>query len=430
MTRTALVVIAIGVRLAVSAAAWLAAHDPQRFLTGDSPTYLELAGSLLHDGSYRDTLGPNLNRPPGYPVLLAAGVALGHPVAFACFAQALLGGLATLALFEATRVVAPRTRAPAWAAALMALDPVTIAWSSSVMAEALLASLVSLALLAVARALETPTAGRVALAGAAFAVSAYAKPIVTLALPVLALALVLLLPVAGRGRRARLALAFLATGAATLAPWTLRNGAVAGYWWFSSVSDRVLAFSAPASVVAAGDGRTFSEARDDWRRRLQTPGFESPERLAALRSDGLQRIREAPGTYALIHARGMARVLLAPGSLPFLDLFGAMPRAADGRGLDAVVKDDGAAAALRGLRGAPLGLVLALSVVQAAVVAAALRGVLRPPASAARFAGLCAVLVATLLALSVGAWGQSRFRAPIAPELAVLAGLGLARPRP
>jgi 4-amino-4-deoxy-L-arabinose transferase-like glycosyltransferase len=422
------VALAIALRLLLPAAAWLATLDETRFKSGDSDQYLILAGSLARDARYADANGPNLARPPGYPLFLVAGVWLAHPILWALLVQALLGGVMTAAVFEATRLLTREPRAATFAALLAACDPVTLAWSSSVMAEALLAALLAVAALALIRGLQDPGPRRFVLAGLVFAAAALVKAIVSVVVPVVALGLLALPPSTTRRRRAVQAGAFLAAAVLPLSAWTLRNGLVADYWAFSSTADRVLSFAAPASVAAARQGRPFTQVREDWRTRFQKPGFETAERMTALRARGLETILAHPWLYARIHARGMARTLFAPGMLPLLELFDAVP-VADGRPLGVIVKDDGAVAALVSVTREPreLTLLLALGAMQALLLGMAVVGLVRTRGGNAGVGGLLALALAAFLVFSGGPWGQSRFRAPMIPGLCILAGAGLAR---
>jgi len=81
-------------------------------------------------------------RPPGYPLLLAPGAALNHPIAFALALQILLSvGTTHLVYSSAARLF--NERAGTWAALLCAVEPVMLVWTATIMAETLFTCLVA-----------------------------------------------------------------------------------------------------------------------------------------------------------------------------------------------------------------------------------------------------------------------------------------------
>ena len=73
----------LALRLILIAAAW-EVRGPDAFLSPDSRTYLDPATSLGSRYTFTNAAGqPEIFRTPGYPLLLACGVIIGHPIAFA-----------------------------------------------------------------------------------------------------------------------------------------------------------------------------------------------------------------------------------------------------------------------------------------------------------------------------------------------------------
>ena len=78
-------------RLALPLVVYEIHRDPGVFFTPDGLSYLELAESIAHSGTYRTSSGIELARVPGFPSMLAIGVWLGHPVPATLALHLLLG---------------------------------------------------------------------------------------------------------------------------------------------------------------------------------------------------------------------------------------------------------------------------------------------------------------------------------------------------
>ncbi len=126
---------------------------PFGFDASDTPGYWEPAVGLATGQGYVDASGAaTAERPPGYPLFLAAIITLVGPSLLAAqAAQALLGGAAAVA---AVGIAAPLTadrRVALGAGLLAALDPVAIGQSPWLLREALLQAALTLLLLALVR---------------------------------------------------------------------------------------------------------------------------------------------------------------------------------------------------------------------------------------------------------------------------------------
>jgi 4-amino-4-deoxy-L-arabinose transferase-like glycosyltransferase len=420
---TRLAALAIVLRLLLPALVVLQRADGQPvFMTNDSVQYLTAARSIVEHGRYDGERGPELFRPPGYPLLLTGGVLLAAPVPFALLVQGLLGGIVVLLVHRCARMVVGE--GPARAAALLAAcDSVLVAWSAMVMAETLLAACVAGVVLLWLRFQASPSRLRLVALGAAAAATAYAKPVALFLPPCLALALVAFPAGARRAFRDRLAdgCRLSLVSMLVLLPWVARNGLVAGYWGFSSQFDRIVSFSAPASVDAALSGRPYTDVRTELRRKEQTGRYEYERGYGESRRRGAATLLAHAATYLPIHAHGMGRTLFSPGGLPYFDAFGLASARPD-------VVNHGAWAALREATHSLHGLLVTtalLAVPHALALCLALWGTCRRDIAApAARAGLAAMAL-TFVFCSGGPWGQSRFRAPIVPILSVLAACGL-----
>lgn len=413
--RTA-VAVGTAVRLALIAVIWLGGHADAT-LTLDSPSYLAPAASLARGAGFLDARGaPELMRTPGYPALLAPGMWLGAPVAWALLAQVVLSALliqqvGRLALDSG--LPARGARIAAW---LCACDPWLVVMTTQVMSEVACVLALTVGLRHAARAMrdDAPSTTHAWRAGAWLAVATFVRPISAAAWVVVSLAFALAGP--RRQRRWRLvacAVAFVAL----VAPWHLRNGWLTGYWGFSTMSTRVVYLTLGGTAQAAAERRPFQDVR---RERLSSGKSLTPGEMTR---QGLATLVSAPRAVLLAHAAGMVRVVGDPGGIEWLRSVGRYPRAG---GLLGTIQEQGLLAGLAELaRRHPTAL--------AALIATA-SGLLVWPLALAGWPALPSAVRATwvgvilaLVVLSGGVHANGRFRVPFVPLLDVMAAAGLLR---
>ncbi|HEX9982503.1 MAG TPA: hypothetical protein VGF69_04500 [Thermoanaerobaculia bacterium] len=371
------------------------------FLAPDSWTYLKVAGHLAADFVFqRDSGVPELSRTPGYPLLLVPGTLLDAPVLYALALNLLfVAGIVLLTYDLARRLTSQRTAAVC--AFVVALEPTLMTWSMKVMPEALF----TLCLLVFARAAiavmeDRPVLTKVSLlAAAALCTATYVKPIVY---PFVAVSIVAAFFIV----RPRTATLFAACCVTLLAPWHLRNYAVAGYAGFSTIMERAAYLAAGASVAAE---RARIPTADMRQRMLGRANAVAP---AQIRREGLALIRSDPFGYAVTHAKGMLRTLFDPGALEYPRMFGTYRE-----GAAATVRAGGLPALVRAYP---------LEVAASVVLAVALLPlVILPAVAAIRFRRdprviLLALLAAYLIVAGGGVPGYHRFRVPAVPFLVLL----------
>jgi 4-amino-4-deoxy-L-arabinose transferase-like glycosyltransferase len=190
-------------------------------VAGDPDDYRLLAENLLQHGVFGHGDVPTAYRPPLYPLILAATLALPIPDRLAVGLLHVGWGVATVVLARllAERVARPRTAT--LAAVLVAVDPILLGQSARVMTETLAALLAAAALLALVEASRRKNAAAGAVAGAIIGLGALCRP-VFLPLGVVA---VFGLPWFASGARSRLRIAATCFAGLLLvmAPWIVRN---------------------------------------------------------------------------------------------------------------------------------------------------------------------------------------------------------------
>ena len=401
MTRRAavglVVALAVTVRLAVGVLA-LRSRAP---LPSDSRDYLMVAHHIgdLSSASGR-LLKITLLRPPGYSLLVWAAQGLGG-LALLVMAQALMGGALVLLVDRlAIRFLPPF--AGILACLLVALEPLSVLYTALVLSETLFTLLLVATLLLVVRAWERASWRLAGAAGALLGCCMLVKPVV-LYLPV-----VLVLCTFGVVHRRVTALVLalsLALGSfVVVAPWVERNQHLAGGHVIATVDSYNLLFYRAAGAVAVEQGGS----RDEVARGLAvryTTSFDRDVRPVAQasieRRIGIDLILQHPRGAIVSSVTGAAHVLFAPARDTWRQTF---PGAS---GLVITVLS-----LLTG--GAAVGL-----------VTGACFGAWRTARRSKPAALIVAATTAYLVLVTAGAEGESRFRVPLVPLLALLAAGGI-----
>src|SRR2546422_63621 len=134
--------IAVVVRGLFAIGAWLATKDIPAFYVPDTGTYIAPARELLTHGTFTRGGQPELARTPGYPLLLVPGIWLGHPESTTITLQIVLSALTVAGVFVLGRLVFNDQRVALVAAALYAVEPLSVIYSAILVAETLFTVLV------------------------------------------------------------------------------------------------------------------------------------------------------------------------------------------------------------------------------------------------------------------------------------------------
>lgn len=395
-------VLGVVVRLTV---AMLGEHGPGRFTFKDSSSYLEVAGSLPR-GLWSPSAAvstTSLARTPMYPLFLRL-TGGDRSVVLTIVAQCLLGGALNVWLAHRLAHRALGSRRPALVAAVVcALDPASISHSLLIATETLAATFLLAALLGAVAVRASVREGTgpwppAAATGAAAAALALTRP----NLAVFVVAVPALVAAAGPWRRTVPAAALaLAVGLVPVAGWVARNHHVGGTAVLSTVAGQNLADFGLAAVAADRGELSWTDLdRSGLNRVIEREAIRTglspavdgdiygPATDRAWTSEGLAHLRAHPAGAATVSAQGLVRSGLAP-------------------------------AVARG-PGRPLAAAWVVALEVAALAGAVALGRRRRWWVLALLAGT----VALYLAASAGPWMDVRFRVPIVPVLAVLAGLG------
>lgn len=376
--------------------------DAERFMDRpDSAEYVALAGNLIDGHGFTQAAGPpytpDLRRTPVYPAVLAAAFAgsARSPRTAAVLNLAL--GLALLVPVAAmTRGYG--VRVAIGASLLAATDVTSLVYQSLVLTETLFGLLMMLAL---AVLLLRPADLRASLfAGALFGIAALCRPISVLLAPAL---LPFMVWRDGRGWRsaARDYVAINLVSGAVVGAWVVRNVLVTGVLTLTSVGGVNMYLHRAAYVEATMSGRSVDDVRAELARTFdeQTRGLSERDRVRWLESHGGAAVSEHPAAYLEASVQSLFR-MLAPDREATWHLLGVSPGSPAARAIHRVAW-------------------VQLLALYGCVVAGAVVAWRRADS---RRTVLLVGLVCGYFIVIGGPEMYSRFRAPLMPLLAVVAG--------
>lgn len=216
-----------------------------------------------------------------------------------------------------------QTRIALLAAALYAIEPLSVVYSCLMLSETLFTFLIASFLPALIHYLKRDSARSLLIAAVFLSASAFVRQ-VSYYLPLVVTAV--LLVAAPRDRRfwrpVGLATGFLLACALPLGAWQVRNRQLADYGGFSAIVENGLYFYQQAAVTASLEGRSLEEVQadlgilDPQRVLGQHPewqGLSDGELHVRMGAEARRVIRQHPLTYAKNHLRNIFSLLITPG---------------------------------------------------------------------------------------------------------------------
>lgn len=396
---------------------------PDALLRTDSKTYLLPARNLLARGVFSSEqappYAPEPKRTPGYPLFLAACMAVSPSPAFSAAVQAAFDA-ATAALAGLAAALISGNPAAAFAGLLYALDPASAAQAPLILSEPIFTFLLALAVVLLLGEKETPRTAAAAACGLCLGLATLVRPI----------SLYLWLPWSAAlawswpGRWRKRALAFAAAAALLPAAWCARNAALFGSFEFSSITGLNALLWEAAAVQATADGVPLETGRqamkDELKRRhpgeFSGPFDESHARAALAREVVLRH----PLAAARLHAVSTLKMLLGPG---LNEIAKALSPDAPLPSEESMITSMSGAGTFAVLKARPrLWVVLVTEgLILGATYLLAVLGAWRLWLGRRRLeAAAVAVPLLYLLVLSAGGWSYYRFRLPLLPLLIML----------
>lgn len=426
--------VAIGLRLAVPFLGWAVARPAPLWHEPDTAGYLTAAEQLIHTGKLGTDDQPEIVRTPGYPLLLAVGIAVGQVNAVTIALQIVLGCLTVWLVYAAALSMFERRQVALVGAWFCACEPLSILYASKLLSETLFTTLIAAALWLLARDARRPT--WLMLLGAALfvAAAAFVRPIAYFLPGWLALLLFFAGWSSLRWRSLARAAAFFAVAMLPPAAWQVRNYRVAGYANFSAISDVNLYYYEAVPVLAAERGLDMRELpglqaelgfHDEaayLRRHPDQRSWSPAQRFAWLRGEAARVLLAHPLTAFRVHSAGILHTLTDSGRNAYTHFFGLERDSRQARQPPQSI----VARLISAVRRKPLVLLihalLALALViylGLAVAGLATSAVRRSPATWPALA-----IGIYMLLMSGGPAGYHRFRLAFVPVVSLLAANG------
>jgi hypothetical protein len=426
----ALLVVMIIARLGFAA---LVFARPELALQNDTDRYVPIARGILSGQAY----SWNTDRPRellntvGYPLFLAGVYLLaGSAPGTVAIAQLSLSGAMALALYVGLRGSVGRAAA-FLAAVILALDPLSILWSMTILTETAFAACLGIAAVLLIRWSASRDTRILVLSGVCIGLASMVKPYALVILVVWAAGIVLF-PSKGGGSRLkgglrglRLAGLFVLPTLALATPWIVRNSLLWNCPSLSSVDRVTMRDYVAAKVIAEYEHIPLERAQAQLRK--DDPG-ECPNGTAKY----LGLILSHPQIYSRLHLAGTVPVILGTSIDRWIEFFGGDYSLPD---LWRPFMDGGLAAVssvlLQQLIRFPAAVVLmaALIMWQFLMYLLAVLGVLAYRSTNSipiRWSMVVIAISVLILVLMPGQGGHERFRVPAQPLLAILAAYGLA----
>ena len=411
---------------------------PEISYDGDSHEYLELAHHLAETGVYGAETDrpfpPDSVRPPLYPAFVALfAFLLGDGTPFlALLAQVLLSAGAIWLTHRLARQLGASDWIARLAALVLALDVSSVIYATTLMTETLFTVLLLLFASALVRTLKVPDRRNNLALAVLSAGLILTKPIASY-LPLVSAGLLLWLAHERTAQKALAAVAHLALVAALVLPWALRNERKHDFFGVSTIQSFNLLYYNSALAKARTEGTGIDAAEDaltaTLQQRIDLDSASTGEQAQAMQRLGWQTIARNPGNSAMLHLRGMLAMLVDPGRINLERvLYGAPGKSGL---LEAFSTQGTTGAMVLLLRQQPALLIVFAAVFLWQIALLSMNAI----GGIALFAKRQPILFWTLFSLiayfllTTGPLGAARFRVPVTPYLAIIAGYGAERLR-
>ncbi len=290
--------------------------DPNNFCQSDSGVYLQIADNLLKTGTFSSSskapFEPEYNRTPAYPVFLAPFRAASNRVNSIILFQVFLSILSVyLVMYFCRQLLQLSVTASALAGLVLALDVPSIVLANSVLTETLVTFLLLSGVILTFRYFKTGKTVLLVISGVIYGLSSLCRPSALL-LPVFILVALFFAEVS-YSRKGILSLClFIIAYTAVLSPWLIRNKAIFGGAFLSTISYDNLLYVQAAGVKSVHDRVSLDETR-----RYLVKDFES-RNLESINAGNLLKIKKLEGkeaveiikTHPLIYAYNYCRSVL------------------------------------------------------------------------------------------------------------------------
>lgn len=413
-----IILVALVLRVAFPVLVFGLSKEVKVFYDNDTIEYIEPATSLITSRQFTTNGIPEIERTPGYPLLLIPGIMSGHiePVTIAL--QIVLSCFCVLVVYKIGMLLFDSHEISLLCAGLYAVEPLTIMYCSRLYSETLYVTVLLIFLYFLIRYLKSGALSDIILSAVTLAATAYVRPISYFMPLLIAIALVLwAVPRRSLDRKLFFhAGIFLLASMSIIAVWQARNRIETGYSGFSAISDQNLYFYLGGGILA-------EKYKIDMADQLTNMGYGDPETYFSLHPeqrtwsrDEIYRYRGKEGvklvikdfrTFLKLAIENTITTLRETGTTDLLDMF-------------KVDQNSPAGARLKWILKLPLFIVLLGYWLLAAVGVFSKRWRNGEQLMVLILVGAYLILIA-----SIGGIGYSRFRHPVMPIICLMAGCGL-----
>lgn len=420
---------ALVLRVAVALLAMTCNEDSSVFFEPYSPQYLKPAMSLVSSDGFAVDGHPELRRTPGYPMLLVPGIVLHNVALVTIVLQLLLSCLTVYLVYRIGLLLFGQSDIAAWCSLLYAIEPLSVIFTSLIMPETALTCAVCAFFFYLLQYIHGGSMRHLVASAGAAAACAYISP-VTLYLPfVIVLAGVIHALMKRKKALLTPALVFLGLYVGLIGPWVIRNKVEAGFCGFSTIFPNSMYYSVAGSVEAELDGKPIEDVQRELGHRLSVYSEHHPEpseQYSFMRREGLRAVISEPCTYASIHLKGMVRTLVGLAAHGYVRLLCVLP-SSGGLRTQVLMGDGLMRIAISRWRELPFAVVLvtgALEMMAIIVYSLALVGLFSRRVLGTAEGTVLLISALYILVVTGGFHGYSRYRHPITPVVAILAGYG------
>ncbi|MDO8802802.1 MAG: glycosyltransferase family 39 protein [Elusimicrobiota bacterium] len=289
---------------------------PLRTAVDDAYQYDTIGWNIASGAGFSLQPGfPTPERAPGFPFFLSLVYFLfGHSLLMATLAQAVVGALTCLLLYDlAKRLFDERTAmAAAWFACLY---PVTVAYTGLLLSETLFTFFFVLCICLFVRSGGGEKKGWLALSGAALGLTTLVRATTILFPAGIFLALLL----SGTGRPFRKTALFMLAFALAILPWTARNYVRFGVFLPVATGGSTCLFATGRMTEGVPYTRGFEEIPAKWKELAGAKEFwQAPESRIAfdrlLKAEGMKKIKSHPFKYFSIVLQRLPKYWLSSHS--------------------------------------------------------------------------------------------------------------------
>ena len=152
-------------------------RDASIFYTPDTASYIEPARELVSHHRFFSDGAPEIVRTPGYPLLLTPGLLIGRLELTTITLQVLLSCFTVFMVYRTAYLLFEREKIALIAAALYAIEPLSILFASLLAAETLFTTVAMVGVYFFVKYLRRQSLGDLLVSAAALAASVYVRPI-------------------------------------------------------------------------------------------------------------------------------------------------------------------------------------------------------------------------------------------------------------